>query len=94
MLPPSAVTSPIARRRFASALASAPAAVMDQQGAPRGRSEPLASRPPPPFARGPRTSSTYMNGGPSQVDTFDPKPALTHQGRPPPPTCAPNAALG
>jgi hypothetical protein len=44
---------------------------------------PLAPRPPhfPPRAR--RVIHIYLNGGPSQVDTFDPKPALAkHAGKP------------
>src|SRR5207244_639186 len=37
---------------------------------------PLAPRPPhfPPRAK--RVIHVYLNGGPSQIDTFDPKPAL------------------
>ncbi len=44
---------------------------------------PLAPRPPhfPPRAR--RVIHIYLNGGPSQVDTFDPKPALArYAGQP------------
>ena len=37
---------------------------------------PLASRPPHFPARAKRMIHLFMNGGPSQVDTFDPKPAL------------------
>src|SRR5437016_4350966 len=47
------------------------------------RRNPLAPRPPhfPPKARG--VIFLYMDGGPSQVDTFDPKPRLTAEhGRP------------
>jgi hypothetical protein len=46
---------------------------------------PLAPRPPhfPPRAR--RLIFLFMNGGPSHVDTFDPKPALArHAGQPVP----------
>ena len=39
-------------------------------------SEPLAPRPPPLPARAKRMIHIFMNGGPSQVDTFDPKPVL------------------
>ncbi len=39
-----------------------------------------AARPP---AKAKRCVFLFMNGGPSQVDTFDPKPALTkHHGQP------------
>ncbi len=37
---------------------------------------PLAARQPPLPARAKRILHIYLNGGPSQVDTFDPKPAL------------------
>lgn len=37
---------------------------------------PLAPRKPPLKARAKRVIFLFMNGGPSQVDTFDPKPAL------------------
>jgi hypothetical protein len=37
---------------------------------------PLAPRPPQFPARAKRIIHIYLNGGPSQVDTFDPKPAL------------------
>jgi len=39
--------------------------------------DPLAPKPPPLPARAKRVIHIFMNGGPSQVDTFDPKPALT-----------------
>jgi hypothetical protein len=37
---------------------------------------PLAPKTPPLRARAKRVIFLFMNGGPSQVDTFDPKPAL------------------
>jgi len=37
---------------------------------------PLAARRPPLRAKAKRVIFLFMNGGPSQVDTFDPKPAL------------------
>src|SRR5262249_49496556 len=45
-------------------------------GATPAATNPLAPRPPhfAPGAR--RLIHLFMNGGPSQVDTFDPKPAL------------------
>jgi len=44
-------------------------------GAPTGNN-PLAPKRPPLPARAKRVIFLFMNGGPSQVDTFDPKPAL------------------
>src|SRR3954469_5856148 len=44
---------------------------------------PLVFRSPPVGPRARRVIPLSMNGGPSQVDTFDPKPALTRQaGKP------------
>jgi hypothetical protein len=44
---------------------------------------PLAPRPPHFPARAKRVLHLFMNGGPSHVDLFDPKPALLrHAGRP------------
>ncbi|MBM3775422.1 MAG: DUF1501 domain-containing protein, partial [Acidobacteria bacterium] len=37
---------------------------------------PLAARPPHFAAKAKHVVFLFMNGGPSQVDTFDPKPAL------------------
>src|SRR5204863_223960 len=37
---------------------------------------PLAPKTPPLPARAKRIIHIYLNGGPSHVDTFDPKPAL------------------
>ncbi len=39
--------------------------------------DPLAPKLPPLAAKAKRVIHIFMNGGPSQVDTFDPKPALT-----------------
>src|ERR1043166_6517888 len=41
---------------------------------------PLAPKTPPFPARAKRIIHIYLNGGPSHVDTFDPKPALTKWG--------------
>ena len=51
-------------------------------GSPRS---PLAVKPPHFPARAKRVIHLFMNGGPSQVDTFDPKPQLDkyHGERPP-----------
>jgi hypothetical protein len=44
---------------------------------------PLAAKKPPLPARAKRVLFLFMNGGPSHVDTFDPKPALTkYHGQP------------
>src|SRR5262245_54741136 len=44
---------------------------------------PLAPKPPQLPAKAKRVIFLFMNGGPSQVDTFDPKPELTKQhGKP------------
>ena len=42
--------------------------------------EPLAPKAPPLPAKAKRVIHIFMNGGPSQVDTFDPKPALAKYG--------------
>src|SRR5580704_14562727 len=41
--------------------------------------DPLAARPPHFRARAKRVIFLYMDGGPSQVDTFDPKPRLDRE---------------
>src|SRR6516162_8087285 len=54
---------------------------------PASAADPLALKKPHFAARARHIIHLYMNGGPSQVDTFDPKPALrTHQGKRPPNT--------
>ena len=45
---------------------------------PNPVSNPLAPKPPHHPAKAKHIIHLYMNGGPSQVDTFDPKPALRH----------------
>jgi hypothetical protein len=53
---------------------------------------PLAPKAPPLPAKAKRVIHLFMNGGPSHVDTFDPKPALEkHAGKVPPAEYAPNA---
>src|SRR5262245_1296772 len=48
---------------------------------------PLAPRPPHFTAKAKRVIHLFMNGGPSHVDTFDPKPALgEYAGKPLPTT--------
>src|SRR5947209_7509778 len=61
------------------------AGLLHAQGPRAGDASPLAPRAPHFPAKAKRIIHLYMNGGPSQVDTFDPKPALTtHQGQRPP----------
>src|ERR1700722_264580 len=44
---------------------------------------PLAPKAPPFPAKAKRVLHLFMNGGPSHVDTFDPKPSLTRfSGKP------------
>jgi len=74
------------------------AAVLDQAGelgaapravpsSPRDRStHPLAPRSPHFTPRATRVVHLFMNGGPSHVDTFDPKPELTKRHGQPLPT--------
>ena len=42
-----------------------------------GAVNPLAPKAPPLPAKAKRVLHLFMNGGPSHVDTFDPKPSLT-----------------
>jgi hypothetical protein len=54
------------------------------QAAPAGSAaSPLAAKPPHFAAKAKHVVFLFMNGAPSQVDTFDPKPELTrHHGQP------------
>src|SRR3954469_5911714 len=58
---------------FASLLSEAGLLVPQADAA---SANPLAAQPPPFPARAKRIIHIYLNGGPSHVDTFDPKPAL------------------
>ncbi len=53
---------------------------------------PLAARPPRHAARAKRVIFIFLNGGPSHVDLFDPKPRLTAQHGKPLPFDKPKAA--
>ena len=56
-----------------------------RQAAARPPADPLAPRPPHSPARARRVIFLFMPGGPSQVDTFDPKPRLNRDhGKPAP----------
>jgi hypothetical protein len=51
--------------------------------APKSESNPLAPKPPHFPTKAKHVVFLFMNGAPSQVDTFDPKPALArHHGEP------------
>jgi hypothetical protein len=55
----------------------------DERAAAAGDSNPLAVRPPHFPARAKRVIFLFMSGGPSHVDTFDPKPRLARDnGKP------------
>ena len=67
------------------------AGILAQEGlladtaAPAAAANPLAPRAPQFAPRAKRVIHLFMNGGPSQVDTFDPKPALEkYNGQRPP----------
>lgn len=49
---------------------------MDRARGSYDPADPLAPKTPPLPAKAKRAIHIFMNGGPSQVDTFDPKPAL------------------
>jgi hypothetical protein len=67
-------------------LLSTSAVASEPEGPPAPVSKnPLAPKPPHFQARAKRVIFLFMNGGPSHVDTFDPKPALVKfQGQAPP----------
>ncbi|HLJ95375.1 MAG TPA: DUF1501 domain-containing protein [Gemmataceae bacterium] len=72
---------------LASILADTGLLAAEAPSAPTRVKNPLAPKPPhfPPRAK--RVIFLFMNGGPSHVDTFDPKPGLEkYQGKPLPPT--------
>ena len=61
------------------------ALLADEAAAARPPADPLAPRAPPLPARARRVIFLFMPGGPSQVDTFDPKPRLNRDhGKPAP----------
>jgi len=53
------------------------ASLLSEQDVLAGGANPLAPKPPHFKPRAKHVIHLFMNGGPSQVDTFDPKPALT-----------------
>ena len=62
------------------------ASVLDQQGLIAAEANPLAPKKPHFVPKAKRIIHLFMNGGPSQVDTFDPKPGLTKYNGQRPPT--------
>jgi hypothetical protein len=65
------------------------AAEANVSASPAGAINPLAVKPPHFPARAKRLIFLFMNGGPSHIDTFDPKPALEkHNGQPLPESLA------
>src|SRR5262245_34322019 len=82
--------SPVSRRDFLLQAANgfgavALAALLHDEGRSQSAStNPLAPRRPHFQAKARNVSSLYMDGGPSQMDTFDPKPRLDREhGQPP-----------
>lgn len=79
------MNSPITRRRMLRGMGAGLglvglAAVLGQDrsaASERSVVSPLAPKQPPLPARAKHVVHIYLNGGPSQVDTFDPKPELT-----------------
>src|SRR5215468_2290960 len=60
------------------------AALLAEQDARAATSSPLAPKKPHFEPKAKHVIHLFMNGGPSQVDTFDPKPMLTkHNGKKP-----------
>src|SRR3954447_13071183 len=53
-----------------------PQALASEHAAEAGVESPLSPKAPPLLARAKRVIHIFANGGPSHVDTFDPKPAL------------------
>jgi hypothetical protein len=75
----------VLRRAGAGFGSLALAALLADEAAAAPAANPLAPRPPHFPARARRVIFLFMPGGPSQVDTFDPKPRLTRDnGKPAP----------
>src|SRR5215212_2386799 len=73
---------PISRRQMLSRMGTGLgtlglASLLNQQGLLASTGNPLAPKPSHFKPRAKHIIHLFMNGGPSQVDTFDPKPALT-----------------
>jgi hypothetical protein len=83
-------TYPLSRREFLSragggfgSLALVALLARDGRGADGSRGNPLAPRPPHQRARATSVIWCFLDGGPSHIDLFDPKPALKKlEGKP------------
>src|SRR6202162_6757078 len=63
------------------------ASLLDRPASAANRVTPLAAKPPHFPGKAKSVIFLFMVGGPSQVDTFDPKPALEkYNGQPLPPS--------
>jgi hypothetical protein len=84
--PPPALSRRQLLRRLGGGFGSlALAGLLAEEAAAAPGDNPLAVRPPHFSARAKRVVFLFMPGGPSQVDTFDPKPRLTRDhGKPSP----------
>jgi hypothetical protein len=73
-----------ALRRFANGFGMvALSGLLAEEARAAGHINPLTVRPPQFRAKAKRVIFLFMSGGPSHVDTFDPKPALAkHNGKP------------
>jgi hypothetical protein len=84
--------APRSRREFLSRLgggfgAVAASYLLEQEGFAAGAIDPLAPKKPHFAPTAKAVIQLFMQGGPSQVDTFDPKPILRQlHGKPPPPS--------
>src|SRR3954464_10763656 len=81
-LPGSRRMLPISRRQMLARVGTGLgtlglASLLNDQHLLAGGTNPLAPKPPHFKPRAKHVIHLFMNGGPSQVDTFDPKPALT-----------------
>jgi hypothetical protein len=75
---------------LATVLADGGLLAATESAVPGASSNPLAPKPPHYRPRAKRLIHLFMNGGPSHVDTFDPKSALAkHHGEKPPPNSLP-----
>jgi hypothetical protein len=95
MIPHSVIANPISRRallrRSAVGFGSLALASLlaDESHADQLSANPLAAKPPHFPARAKRVIFLFMKGGPSHVDTFDPKPLLSRDDGQPLPFAKP-----
>src|SRR6516165_7055952 len=69
-------------------------ALLKHDGLRADEPDPLAPRPPHFAPRAKHVIFLFMQGGPSHIDTFDPKPLLkTQHGQPLPPSIAQGSRL-